>query len=209
MGHVEIAPLVVALETLRAQHQEVLADEQQTLAELDLLRTVRKNLETAMRSIETLVSDPATWKSPNPGDRTLPKVTVRAAEPSELLERAVAGSQDGSEAPPPPKLEPYLGVGGKRLKSKRMIFDLLKVANRPLTRDDLRQLFFDHYGRENLERYWVRPDNALNTALDRAVADDLVQEIPNIDGKPPLYTPGWEDGLTGEPAFPVNEEDVE
>lgn len=208
MGHMEIAPLVAALETLRAQHQDVLADEQQMLAELDLLRAVRKNLETAMRSIETLVSDPATWKSPNPVDRTLPKVTVRAAEPSELLERAVAGSQDGNEAPPP-ELEPYLGVGGKRLKSKQMLFDLLAGAREQVTREELKEMFFAHYGRANLENYWLRPDNALNTAIDRAVADNLIEELPGVDGSPPRYVRGWADSATGKSAFPVNEEDVE
>jgi hypothetical protein len=203
----EIAPLVAALETLRAQHKDVVADEQQLTAELELMRGVRRNLETAMKSIETLVSDPSTWKSPHPGDRNAPKVTVRVAEPSELLENAVAQSRNAEEPPPPAGLEPYLGVGGKRLKSKRMLFDLLQKVPELVTREELKRLFFEHYGRENLERYWARPDNALNTAIDRAVTGHVIEELPNTSGGPPYYAAGWRNSDTGEPAFPVHGED--
>lgn len=203
----ELAPLVSALETLRAQHKEVVADQQQMQAELDMIKAVRANLETAMRSLETLVSDPATWESPHPVDRSGPKVAVRVSEPSELLNNAVAEVRN-AEGPPPPVLAPYVpAVGGKRLKSKRMLFDLLQQVEEMVTRDELKRLFFERYGRENLQRYWVRPENALNTAIDRALADDLIVEIPNTSGGPPFYASGWRNSETGEPAFPVNEED--
>lgn len=206
MGLVELAPLVSALETLQAQHKAVLADEQQIKAELEILRAVRGNLETAMRSLETLVTDPSTWESRYPTDRTLTTVTVRPAAPSELLDNAVAEVRKGEA--PPPVLAPYVpAVGGKRLKSKRMLFDLLRSMKEPVTRDQLRHLFFQHYGRQNLERYWVRPDNALNTAIDRAVAEHLIEEAQPKDGGPALYFAGWADSATGEPAFPDNEED--
>lgn len=206
MGIVELAPLVSALETLQAQHKEVLADEQQVQAELDMVRAVRANLETAMRSLEILVTDPSAWESPHPVSRSAPKVTVRVAEPSELLDNAVAEVRN-AEGPPPPVLAPYVpAVGGKRLKSKRMLFDLLRRHGEPVTRERLRSLFFEHYGRQNLERYWVRPENALNTAIDRAVADNLIEEVPGNDGYPTTYFAGWAEAETGEPAFPDDEE---
>lgn len=108
---------------------------------------------------------------------------------------------------PSPHLSKYVAPGGgTRLKSKRMLFDLLKSINAPVNREELKQRFFDHYGREELERYWKRPDNALNTAIDRAIADECILPVA-VDGEETRYIAGMEDTATGGPAFEFGEDD--
>jgi serine/threonine protein kinase len=47
----------------------------------------------------------------------------------------------------------------------------------------------------------VRPDTALNTAIDRASAENLILEVPGENGRPNIYTTGFEDRQTGRPAM--------
>jgi hypothetical protein len=101
----------------------------------------------------------------------------------------------------PARIAPYAPIGGKRLKSKLMVFDLLKKIGQPVPRHQLCSQFFEYYGRDDLAKLWQRPDNALNTAIDRARDEGLLLEIKSPDGGPALYTVGWEDSETGKPAM--------
>lgn len=98
---------------------------------------------------------------------------------------------------------PKTGEGTrKRLRSTLMVSDVVDALGEPVTRNRLREAFFEHFGREDLERFWDRPDNALNTAIIRARDEDLIVEIPGVDGGPALYTGHFRSHETGEPAFP-------
>lgn len=108
---------------------------------------------------------------------------------------------------PSPHLSKYVAPGGgTRLKSKRMLFDLLKSISAPVGREELKQRFFDHYGREELERYWKRPDNALSTAIERAIADEYIIPV-EVAGEETRYIAGMEDTAAGGPAFEFGEDD--
>ena len=50
----------------------------------------------------------------------------------------------------------------------------------------LRRSFFEYFGRENIEQFWLRPDSALNTAIDRARDEDLILQIEDPQGGPAL-----------------------
>jgi hypothetical protein len=193
------AAVIVALDELHAQYDAALEDAKLKQEQLDRATALLTTLETAIRSLEALANFSSAEKS------------SRSVSVAELLSRnGVVSKPRWKNDPPPRELAPYVpAVGGKRLKSKRMVFDLLHTMKGPVTRDELRRLFFEHYGRENLERYWARPDNALNTAIDRAADEHIIEEIPATDGGPPRYTAGWRDSATGEPAFPDNGEDDE
>jgi hypothetical protein len=95
------------------------------------------------------------------------------------------------------RLRPYVPAGGQRLRSKQMVFDLLNHLAIPVTRDELRTAFFDYYGRENMERFWQRPENALNTAIDRAIEENIIREVSRMDGEP-RYSTGMRDLATGQ-----------
>jgi hypothetical protein len=101
----------------------------------------------------------------------------------------------------PARIAPYAPIGGKRLKSKLMVFDLLKKIGQPVPRHQLCSQFFEYYGRDDLAKFWQRPDNALSTAIDRARDEGLILEVESRDGGPALYTVGWEDSRTDKPAM--------
>jgi hypothetical protein len=191
---------------LRTQIDEAIYDAQVKRREADEAADYAGRLQDVLRSVEALQ-----------GLHSPERVTVidhrRASEQNmdpvlSKAETVVAQVREIEySSPPPPKIAPYIpAIGGKRLKSKLMIFDLLKTINEPVTRDQLRQLFFDHYGREDLKRYWRKPDNALATAIDRAVADHYIETI-EAEGRDTLYTIGWKDTETGAPAFAYGEDD--
>lgn len=73
-----------------------------------------------------------------------------------------------------PALAPYVGGTGQRLRSTAMVADLLASTDESFTRDELKTLFFVAYPREELEKYWEKPDNAFGNALLRAVDEGLV-----------------------------------
>ncbi len=136
----------------------------------------------------------------------LPQARDITAAEQELLDHfMLPGADGGVDIPAPLKLQPYVPAGGKRLKSKRMLFDLMKMTQEPLTRDQLRAFFFSYYGMEDLKRYWVRPENALNTAIDRAVADGYIL-VSKTEGAEDLYHLGWQDE-SGGPAMENGEDD--
>jgi hypothetical protein len=187
---------------LRAQIDEALREAEVKRREADEAAAYAHSLQDALRSVEALQH----LQSPE---------RVQVFDRRRELEDGTRGSTSSVTisavgeiiVPPPPKIAPYVPtVGGKRLKSKRMIFDLLKMIEKPVTRDQLRRMFFEYYGRKDLERYWIRPDNALNTAIDRAVRDHYAEAITREDGQT-WYTAGWIDAETGQPAFEDDEDD--
>jgi hypothetical protein len=107
-------------------------------------------------------------------------------------------------------LQPYVPAGGgkkKRLRSKLMVFDLLARMEAPVTRDELHIKFFEYFGLKNMEAFWQRPTNALNTAIDRARDDNLILEIPGEGGAPATYAAGFRDRATGRPAMYSGQEE--
>ena len=103
----------------------------------------------------------------------------------------------------PEKIEPYVPVGGsgKRLKSKLMVFDLLKKIGEPVPRHRLCSQFFEYYSRDDLATLWQHPGTALNTAIDRACREGLILEVEDPAGRSPLYTISGEDRQPGKPAM--------
>lgn len=88
-------------------------------------------------------------------------------------------------------LTPYVPRGGKgsRLKSTRMVADLVNEIGSPISRDELRDAFFAKFERDEIEHYWQRPDNALGNAIARAVEENLIQSIGDDKFAPRGYKP--------------------
>ena len=94
-------------------------------------------------------------------------------------------------------------ASGNAFARSLMVSDVVDKLGEPVTRDRLREAFFEHFGREDIKKFWERPDNALNTAIIRARDEDLIIEIPGVDGGPALYTGHFRDSETRKPAFPA------
>jgi hypothetical protein len=141
------------------------------------------------------------------GDHGVPQAGDAAAEPEQVSESVDAVIPETRRVGVSERLRKYVPPGGQRLRSKLMVFDLLQKVGRPVTRDELRHEFFDFYGREELERYWMRPENALNTAIDRAREDQLILEHEDPKGGAPVYTPHFRDAASGFPALYAEEDD--
>lgn len=102
---------------------------------------------------------------------------------------------------------PKSGGDGKRkrrLRSTLMVSDIVDKLGEPVTRDRLREAFYDHFGREDIKRFWDRPDNALTTAIIRARDEDLIIEVPADNNGPALYMAHFRESETGQPAMPAN-----
>lgn len=192
--------------SLRAQLEDAVMDLKKKQEEFNSAKDVVTRIEAALHSLDALSNLYALPLYP-------PSTETSHRQPDFIIETE-SGSRWTSEVKasvpppvPPSHLEPYLAPGGgTRLKSKRMLFDLMKIIAQPVTREQLRQHFFDHYGREDLERYWKRPDNALNTAIDRAAEDHYIKAV-EVDGRDTIYTIGFQDSATGAPAFENGDDD--
>ncbi len=57
-----------------------------------------------------------------------------------------------------------------------MVAAVVEELDRILTREQVKDAFFEKFSREEMERFWDRPDNAFGTALVRAVQDDLIKQ---------------------------------
>jgi hypothetical protein len=153
-------------------------------------------LDSVIAPLTALVSG----SEDTPTTRSAPKELAEAgtSAPSEIPE-----DEDGWKVPE--VFRRYMPKGGegkrKRLRSTLMVSDVVDKLGEPVTRDHLREAFFEHFGREDIQRFWDRPDNALNTAIMRARDEDLIVEI-KVDGKPALYAGHFRNSETGEPAFP-------
>ncbi|MGV0715904.1 hypothetical protein ABQE93_10905 [Mycolicibacterium sp. XJ662] len=186
--------------SLRIQLEDAVVVMKKKQEEFNSAKDVVARIETALNSLDALSNLYALHLYTPSADAS--------NRQSDFVIEGESGSQwigevKASVSPPvaPPQLEPYVAPGGgTRLKSKRMIFDLMKVIGEPVTREQLRQRFFDHYGREELEKYWKRPDNALNTAIDRAAEDHYIEAV-EVEGHDTIYTVGFQDSDTGAPAF--------
>lgn len=187
--------VVDALKVLRAEYGDAKAEVDRLESELDAAKVQLKRILTAVQSLEELVGEPKN------DDVAL---AFRMANTKNVVGRDDGGvwevAADVSE-----RLAPYIQPNGRRLRSKMMLFDLLVSVGEPVTKDELRQRFFSHFGREDIERYWKRPENALNTAIERAVEDHILLEAPGGSGQT-VYTTGIMERATGRPAMYSGEE---
>lgn len=198
------------IDSLRVQLHDAVAVMEKKQEEFMSAKEVVARIEAALASVEALGDLHLLWlyAPPAEGADRQSDFVFRAEPEGRWCSADVKVVPRPAQVPTPAILRPYVAPGGgSRLKSKRMLFDLFKEAvKEPVTRDQLRERFFEHYGRKNLEMYWKRPDNALNTAIDRAVEDHYIEAIP-IEGGETLYRGGWADSETGEPAFQYGEDD--
>jgi hypothetical protein len=191
---------------LRAQLEDAVVVMKKKHEEFNSAKEVVARIEAALNSLDNLYTLYSL--------QLYTPTTGASDKQSDFVFETESGSRWTAEVktsvPPPvtpPHLQPYVAPGGgTRLKSKRMLFDLMKNIGEPVTREQLRQRFFDHYGREHLARYWKRPDNALNTAIDRAAEDHYIEAV-QVDGHDTIYTVGFQDSETGAPAFENGEDE--
>lgn len=201
------AQVAQTLEALRAQRAGAEARVEKARRELEDADVVLARLAVAVESLEMLLS-PVHGDGPVEDVEEKPSKIVQPMHENRAIDAAADASRESKEPhQPPPALAPYTSPsGGKRLKSKMMVHDLLKRIGQPVPRYRLVNEFFAHYGREDLQDYWVRPDNALNTAIDRSRDEGLILEAKDPSGGPSLYSVGWQYAETGQPAM-LNEEE--
>lgn len=185
------AQLVDTLESLRSEKAVVSAEAEVLQQELGEKQHHLSRLNAAISALESLLPDGQTRsRGPETADASAKGTMV-------LADAAV---YEGRRSEVPERLQKYLPVGGQRLRSKLMVFDLLQRIGQPVTRDQLRRSFFEYFGRENIEQFWLRPDSALNTAIDRARDEDLILQIEDPQGGPALFTTNFRESDTGLPA---------
>lgn len=185
-----------ALQVLRAEYEGAKAEVDRLESELDSAKVQLKRILTAVQSLEELVGEPKHDDLPH---------ETHLADTQDVVGGDAEGVWDiAAEVSEP--LAPYIQPNGRRLRSKMMLFDLLVSVGEPVTKDELRHRFFCHFGREEIERYWKRPENALNTAIERAVEDHVLLEAPGGSGQT-VYTTGIMERATGRPAMYSGEGD--
>ena len=198
-----------ALEELRSERAELAARVDQLTREREKLQDQLACIEaevsplaTRLRQMDLVIQPLAALVEVAPASDTLPPTTTDGVVKSAQMDSNVPGE----EWEVPEVFKRYMPRGGtgprKRLRSTLMVADVVDKIGEPVTRDHLREAFYDHFGRENISRFWNRPDNALNTAIMRARDEELIIEV-NVDGRPPLYTGHFRNSATGEPAFPA------
>ncbi|MDC8982547.1 hypothetical protein PR370_15845 [Mycobacterium marinum] len=187
------------LDALRSDREAAAAEVEKLRQQLGEAESQLTKFDDAVRSLEALV---------NPADATVePNISLGVRRDSATTPPVDAIDAGSRQEDVPERLAPYLPAGGQRLRSKLMVFDLLQRVDGPVTRRQLQQKFFEYYGRDDLEKYWARPDNALNTAIERASAEKLILEVPGEDGRPTTYVAGFEERQTGRPAMYSGEDD--
>ncbi len=187
-SHMMVDHKAAALEELRSERDALVAQATGLRAELDGINARVGQLNTVIEPLEALVSG-ATSIPPTAAangaaanDVTGLRAVVTTGEIPEVDDR-----QDVPEV-----FKRYLPRGGegKRLRSTLMVSDVVEMIGEPVTKEMLRRRFFDHFGRDNLARFWERPDNALNTAIGRAIEEQLITRVPDAAGGADLYTGG-------------------
>ena len=200
MGRMPKQQLVETLDTLRSERDAAAAQVEERKRKLWEAETQLTKLEGAVQALEVLLT-PAE-------EEPAPEVSITVEEGRETVSPFLGAIvAESRREDVPERLAKYVPAGGKRLRSKLMVFDLLQKIGEPVPREKLQHLFFEYYGRTDLERYWIRPETALSTAVDRASKEHLILEIPAENGRPALYTAGFAEGDTGRPAMYSGEED--
>ena len=92
------------------------------------------------------------------------------------------GLKLGRAAPQGPLVSPdspiakYIKRGGegRRLSSAQMVTDVLDEVDDWVNRDEFKESFYKKFPLKDLEHFWEKPENALVTALTRALRDNLI-----------------------------------
>jgi hypothetical protein len=180
-------PVEAALEKLVAEHAAKAKQVADLKAQYEAESEQLSRLYDAVSSLQRLVDK----ASPPPVENII-KWTSEDFPPMEPEETQV-----------PAVLKKYLprGGDGKRLRSTLMVADIAGMTRDPVTRDELRDRFFNHFGTELLSKYWENPDNAFGNAFARAVKEGSILELGKTENGQPLYGGGFVDRETGFPAM--------
>jgi hypothetical protein len=188
-----------ALEELCSERDALVAQAHGLRAELGEIEARVDELNTVIVPLEALVSGTTSRHTAAANDAVADDVTgLRTVSTSPVPEI--------NDQPDVPEVfRRYLPRGGegKRLRSTLMVSDIVDMIGEPVTKETLRCKFFGHFGRDNLARFWASPDNALNTAINRAIEEELITKVPGVDGRAALYTGHFRDSETGRPAMPA------
>jgi hypothetical protein len=173
------------LQALRAQHADLARDAEQARARLTEVEWKLDNLGEAIAALERMQSPvlnsasadepPTRLELRGDGEVVAHFPPLRVWGSDEPLDISVPRNKTASE-PVHPAIAPYVGGTGQRLRSTSMVADLLASTDESFTRDELKALFFTTYPREELEKFWEKPDNAFGNALARAVEERLVSK---------------------------------
>lgn len=173
------ANVLLALNELETEYASVMDEMTSMRHELSLMEDRGERLRNAIDSLKRVVVLPDTSSStvvdlPRvSGDDDFEQDGVAEEESDFTLEVAVP---DERLVAPGSPIAKYIKGGGKgrRLSSTSMIGDLVEELDRILKREDLKDAFFEKFSRQEMERFWDRPDNAFGTALARALKEKLV-----------------------------------
>lgn len=162
------ANVMRVLDELRQEYADVVAQVEKLQLDLNALGDRQNRLSEAIDSLERL-SEP----EPKPGPEPEP-------DTNSTLDEVVP---DGPLVPLDSPIAKYIKRGGegRRLSSTLMVRDVVEELDRVVNREELKEAFFQRFSREEMERFWNRPDNAFGTAVNRAVKDKLIRR-GNKDG---------------------------
>lgn len=196
--HMVIDHKAAALEELRSERDALVFQVDGLRTELGEVEARISQLDSVIGPLQALVSGKAVASAHN--DSGVADITCLQTA---LTTSRVPDIDDRRNVPEVFKRYMPRGGEGKRLRSTLMVSDVVDMIGEPVTKETLRRRFFDHFGRDNLARFWDRPDNALNTAISRAAEEELITVVPGVDGGPALYTGHFRDSETGRPAMPA------
>lgn len=174
------ANVAAALDELRREYAEVGARVERMQHDSTALETRHERLSKAIESLEGLTApEDSGAEGAEQANGTPPSTKVDAdwaveEEPHVVLEE----EENEPLVPADSPIAKYIKRGGKgrRLSSPQMVAAVVEELDRILTREQVKDAFFEKFSREEMERFWDRPDNAFGTALVRAVQDDLIKQ---------------------------------
>lgn len=171
------ANVLLALDELQSEYASVINAIDEKRRELTALEDRGDRLQHAVESLKRVVELESVGDADSaPTSDAELEVAVDDDDNSEfgLDEPLVEESLVSAGSP----IAKYIKRGGKgrRLSSTSMIGDLVDEQPRLFTRDELKDAFFEKFSREEMERFWDRPDNAFGTALARAVKEGLIKQ---------------------------------
>ncbi|WP_241473242.1 hypothetical protein [Mycolicibacterium neoaurum] len=73
--------------------------------------------------------------------------------------------------------------GRATLQPTNMLLAVLDDLGEPVSRDRLKEAFFDYFDRETLKTYWLDPDKAFRSALRRAVEREIINTVDYPNGQ--------------------------
>ncbi len=165
------ATLLRTLDELRQEHHEVAEDVTNLRKQLADRESRCRDLIGAIEALKRLTNG----EGPSAAE-VVPEPETEPAQDEYIPE----GSPVSGSSP----IAKYIKRGGegRRLSSTSMIVDVVEEVDKAITRDALKDAFFEKFSREEMQRFWDRPDNAFGTALSRAVKDKLIVRGQRADG---------------------------